>query len=63
MQVLVTRVKAVLRRATTQAAATTAIGKGQLYVVAGALLDVETNELLAGQGPEPARDMGETRVR
>ncbi len=58
MQVLVTRVKAVLRRAAAPRATAPltagvegrSTGKGRLYAVAGATLDAETNELVTGPG-------------
>ncbi len=53
MQVLVTRVKAVLRRGTAHVVGSVESANGQAYHVAGAALDTDTNELAAG----------ETRVR
>jgi len=49
MQVLVTRVKAVLRRGTVRAIDPVENANRQAYHVAGAMLDTETNELAAGE--------------
>jgi len=59
MQVLVTRVKAVLRRGMMRTIEPVEIATRQAYHVAGAVLDTETNELTA----EGAEGEGEARVR
>ena len=64
MQVLAMRVKAVLRRAAARPAEAAVAGgaAGQLYQVAGALLDIETHELTAPNGTRARLTPTESRI-
>lgn len=62
MQVLVTRVKAVLRRAAARTPEAAETSTAQTYSVAGSLLDTETNELTAPDGTRVRLTPTESRI-